>query len=207
MARGKVQMRRMENPVHRQITFCKRRAGLLKKAKELSVLCDAEVGVIIYSTHGKLYELATNNGNMQGLIERYMTFGEAQTEVGDANLAQEPKQEIFMLKQEIDLLQRSLRYMCGEGGSSDMTLNELLALENFLEMWMDSIRTTKMKVMIQEIQLLKDKEIILKAANELLQEKIVEQKELLLDTATLIGFFKGTPRPYMLTTMNENVPI
>lgn len=60
MARGKVQMKRIENPVHRQVTFCKRRAGLLKKAKELSILCDADIGVFIFSNHGKLYELATN---------------------------------------------------------------------------------------------------------------------------------------------------
>ncbi|KAF3777862.1 MADS-box transcription factor 33 [Nymphaea thermarum] len=60
MARGKIQLRRIENAVHRQVTFCKRRAGLLKKAKELSVLCDADIGLIIFSTHGKLYELTTN---------------------------------------------------------------------------------------------------------------------------------------------------
>jgi hypothetical protein len=60
MARGKVQMRRIENPVHRQVTFCKRRMGLLKKAKELSVLCDADIGVMVFSPHGKIYELATN---------------------------------------------------------------------------------------------------------------------------------------------------
>jgi hypothetical protein len=60
MARGKVQIRRIENPVHRQVTFCKRRMGLLKKAKELSVLCDADIGVIVVSSHGKIYDLATN---------------------------------------------------------------------------------------------------------------------------------------------------
>ena len=59
MARGKIQMRRIENPVHRQVTFCKRRAGLLKKAKELSVMCDADIGIMIFSSHGKLYELST----------------------------------------------------------------------------------------------------------------------------------------------------
>ncbi|KAJ0527157.1 putative transcription factor MADS-type1 family [Helianthus annuus] len=66
MARGKVQMRRIENPVHRQVTFCKRRSGLLKKAKELSVLCDAEIGLVIFSSHGKLYELATNGSGTTG---------------------------------------------------------------------------------------------------------------------------------------------
>jgi hypothetical protein len=60
MARGKVQMRRIENPVHRQVTFCKRRMSLLKKANELSVLCDADIGVMVFSPHGKICELATN---------------------------------------------------------------------------------------------------------------------------------------------------
>ena len=68
MARGKVQMKKIENPVHRQVTFCKRRAGLLKKAKELSVLCDADIGVLIYSSHGKLFELAT-----KGYISIYLS--------------------------------------------------------------------------------------------------------------------------------------
>jgi hypothetical protein len=60
MVRGKVCMRRIENPAHRRVTFCKRREGLLKKARELSVLCDAEIGVIMFSSQGKLHELATN---------------------------------------------------------------------------------------------------------------------------------------------------
>jgi hypothetical protein len=60
MAHGKVQMRRIENPVHGQVTFCKRRMGMLKKVRELSILCDADIGVIVFSPHGKIYELATN---------------------------------------------------------------------------------------------------------------------------------------------------
>ncbi|XP_073113592.1 MADS-box transcription factor 26-like [Elaeis guineensis] len=159
MARGKVQMRRIENPVHRQVTFCKRRAGLLKKAKELSVLTDADIGIIIFSTHGKLYELATR-GTMEGLIERYRkTSGEAQTEGGEVIQAQESfKQEISVLKQEINILQKCLRYMSGDMGASDnMTLEELHALERHLEIWTYHVRATKMQVMFQEIQSLKNK--------------------------------------------------
>lgn len=69
MARGKVQLRRIENPVHRQVTFCKRRAGLLKKARELSILCEADIGIIIFSAHGKLYDLATT-GYLQLLLHQ-----------------------------------------------------------------------------------------------------------------------------------------
>ncbi|KAK3437248.1 hypothetical protein EUGRSUZ_C01942, partial [Eucalyptus grandis] len=60
MVRGKTQMKRIENDTSRQVTFSKRRNGLLKKAFELSVLCDAEVALIIFSPRGKLYEFLSS---------------------------------------------------------------------------------------------------------------------------------------------------
>ncbi|CAI9782804.1 unnamed protein product [Fraxinus pennsylvanica] len=60
MGRGKVEIKKIENTSNRQVTFSKRRGGLLKKAKELSILCDAEVGVIVFSGTGKLYEFASS---------------------------------------------------------------------------------------------------------------------------------------------------
>ncbi|KMT20540.1 hypothetical protein BVRB_1g005240 [Beta vulgaris subsp. vulgaris] len=60
MGRGKIVIRRIDNTTSRQVTFSKRRNGLLKKAKELGILCDAQVGVIIFSSTGKLYEFASN---------------------------------------------------------------------------------------------------------------------------------------------------
>ncbi|KAF7803790.1 MADS-box transcription factor 23-like isoform X1 [Senna tora] len=69
MGRGKIAIRRIENPTNRQVTFSKRRNGLLKKAKELSVLCDAEVGLMVFSSTGKLYDYASTS--MKSVIERY----------------------------------------------------------------------------------------------------------------------------------------
>ncbi|XP_059067459.1 agamous-like MADS-box protein AGL8 homolog [Cryptomeria japonica] len=60
MGRGKVQLKRIENSINRQVTFSKRRGGLLKKAHELSVLCEAEVALIIFSSRGKLFEYGSN---------------------------------------------------------------------------------------------------------------------------------------------------
>ncbi|URE17917.1 MADS-box transcription factor [Musa troglodytarum] len=205
MARGKVQLKRIENPVHRQVTFCKRRTSLLKKANELSVLCDAEIGIIIFSTHGKLYELATKG---------YKTAcGDAHSTAGaDANQSQEIKQEISMLKKEIDLLHKSVRCMLGEGIAGHMTLDELLVLEKHLEMWMYHIRATKMQIMFQEIQSLKNKEGILKAANVFLQEKILERNSL-FDVSPMIvqqnGYFDAGQMvaadiPCPLTVQNEH---
>ncbi|KAL4184039.1 hypothetical protein AMTRI_Chr11g158030 [Amborella trichopoda] len=200
MARGKVQLKRIENPVHRQVTFCKRRAGLLKKARELSTLCDADIGVIIFSTHGKLYELSTN-GTMQELIERYMKSSHgAQTEQPEnVNHPPDVQHEINLLKQEINTLQKAIRFMFGDGTGS-MTLDELHVLERNLEVWICQIRSTKNQIMFQELQLLKNKEDTLMAANELLQQQLQEQS-----STCGIPLFKGGIHgiPYPLTLHNE----
>ncbi|BBG93881.1 K-box region and MADS-box transcription factor family protein [Prunus dulcis] len=58
---GRVELKRIENKINRQVTFAKRRNGLLKKAYELSVLCEAEVALIIFSNRGKLYEFCSSS--------------------------------------------------------------------------------------------------------------------------------------------------
>ncbi|KAM0011073.1 putative transcription factor MADS-MIKC family [Helianthus debilis subsp. tardiflorus] len=69
MGRGKIVIRRIDNSTSRQVTFSKRRSGLLKKAKELAILCDAEVGVVIFSSTSKLHEYSSTS--MKSVIERY----------------------------------------------------------------------------------------------------------------------------------------
>ncbi|KAE8736326.1 Agamous-like MADS-box protein AGL9-like protein [Hibiscus syriacus] len=66
MGRGRIELKRIENKINRQVTFAKRRNGLLKKAYELSVLCDAEVALIIFSNRGKLYEFCSSSRNLLG---------------------------------------------------------------------------------------------------------------------------------------------
>ncbi|XP_073119159.1 floral homeotic protein AGAMOUS-like isoform X1 [Henckelia pumila] len=61
ITRGKIEIKRIENTTNRQVTCCKCRNGLLKKAYELSVLCDAEVALIVFSNRGHLYEYANNS--------------------------------------------------------------------------------------------------------------------------------------------------
>ncbi|VAI29215.1 unnamed protein product [Triticum turgidum subsp. durum] len=69
MGRGRIEIKRIENTTSRQVTFCKRRNGLLKKAYELSVLCDAEVALIVFSSRGRLYEYSNNS--VKATIDRY----------------------------------------------------------------------------------------------------------------------------------------
>ncbi|KAG2376671.1 Agamous-like MADS-box protein [Vigna angularis] len=66
MGRGKIMIERIDNSTSRQVTFSKRRKGLIKKAKELAILCDAQVGLLIFSSTGKLYEYASTRISIIG---------------------------------------------------------------------------------------------------------------------------------------------
>ncbi|CAD6268033.1 unnamed protein product [Miscanthus lutarioriparius] len=166
MVRGKVQMRRIENPVHRRVTFSKCQEGLLKKARELSVLCGADVGVIIFSSTGKVHELATNGCVLQN-SSCYIV-----------NLKCDRTSEMFsftLKMQEICKAWLRGRTQCRElplcAGSGDKyNCNRELG---FLVKGRDMSTAAwfKMKIMQQEIHFLKNKESILKSANENLQQK------------------------------------
>lgn len=54
MARNKLILKKIENKAYRHIAFAKRKTGLVKKAYELSTLCDVEVALVLFSRAGKL---------------------------------------------------------------------------------------------------------------------------------------------------------
>jgi hypothetical protein len=60
MPRERREIKRIESAAARQVTFSKRRRGLFKKAEELSVLCDADVALIVFSSTGKLSQFASS---------------------------------------------------------------------------------------------------------------------------------------------------
>ena len=43
-----------------QVTFTKRKFGLMKKAYELSVLCECEIALIIFNSNNKLHQVVLN---------------------------------------------------------------------------------------------------------------------------------------------------
>ena len=61
MGRKKINIARISDERNRQVTFTKRKFGLMKKAYELSVLCDCEIAVIIFNSHNKLFQYASTD--------------------------------------------------------------------------------------------------------------------------------------------------
>uniref|UniRef100_M4CGM3 Uncharacterized protein n=1 Tax=Brassica campestris TaxID=3711 RepID=M4CGM3_BRACM len=142
LVRGKIEIKRIENTTSRQVTFCKRRNGLLKKAYELSVLCDAEVALVIFSTRGRLYEYANNS--VKGTIERYKkacSDAVNPPSVTEAN-TQYYQQEASKLRRQIRDIQNSNRHIVGESLGS-LNFKELKNLEGRLEKGISRVRSKK----------------------------------------------------------------
>ncbi|GMN45418.1 hypothetical protein TIFTF001_014607 [Ficus carica] len=142
MGRGKIEIKRIENTTNRQVTFCKRRNGLLKKAYELSVLCDAEVALIVFSSRGRLYEYSNNN--IRSTIDRYKkanSDNSSASSIIEIN-AQYYQQESAKLRQQIQMLQNSNRNLMGDSISS-LSVKELKQLETRLERGISRIRSKK----------------------------------------------------------------
>lgn len=73
MGRKKIEISRIEDERVRKVTFTKRKSGLMKKAMELSMLCDCEVGLIIFTPNpdNKLYKYASKD--MDSVVRRVKT--------------------------------------------------------------------------------------------------------------------------------------
>ncbi|KNA23632.1 hypothetical protein SOVF_023170 isoform B [Spinacia oleracea] len=181
MGRGKIEIKRIENTTNRQVTFCKRRNGLLKKAYELSVLCDAEIALIVFSSRGRLYEYANQSCSVKGTIDRYKKACSDQTGAGsvaEAN-AQYYQQEAAKLRNQIRTATENnrllSRHMMGEGLSS-LSMKELKNLETKLEKGISRIRSKKNELLFAEIEFMQKREIELHNNNQFLRARISENE-------------------------------
>ncbi|XP_006654143.1 MADS-box transcription factor 58 [Oryza brachyantha] len=183
--RGKIEIKRIENTTNRQVTFCKRRNGLLKKAYELSVLCDAEVALIVFSSRGRLYEYSNNS--VKATIERYKKANSdtsSTSTVAEIN-AQHYQQESAKLKLQITTLQNSNRTLGGDNITT-MSHRDLKHLEGRLDKGLGKIRARKNELLCAEIEYMQRREMELQNDNLYLKSKVAES-ERGLQTVNMMG--------------------
>ncbi|KAL2321653.1 hypothetical protein Fmac_026032 [Flemingia macrophylla] len=173
MVRGKTQMKRIENETSRQVTFSKRRNGLLKKAFELSVLCDAEVALIIFSTRGRLYEFSSSRcSSINKTVERYQGKIKelAVSNKGVRENTQPAKEGDASMAKKIEHLEVSRRKLLGDELDT-CGIDELQQLENQIERSLHKIRARKNQLFRERIEKLKEEEKCLLEINKCLRDQ------------------------------------
>ncbi|KAJ3300255.1 Myocyte-specific enhancer factor 2D [Borealophlyctis nickersoniae] len=74
MGRKKIKIQPIQEDRNRQVTFLKRKYGLMKKAYELSVLCNCEIALIIFNHNNKLVQYTSTD--MDRLLLKYTEYNE-----------------------------------------------------------------------------------------------------------------------------------
>ncbi|KAB2051561.1 hypothetical protein ES319_A12G063200v1 [Gossypium barbadense] len=141
MGRGKIEIKRIENATNRQVTYSKRRNGIFKKAQELTVLCDAKVSLIMFSSTGKFHEFISPNISTKAFFDLYQkTTG---TDLWISHY--EKMQENYRRLKEINKkLRREIRQRMG-GDLDDLNIKELQALEAKMDSSLVAIRDRKVR--------------------------------------------------------------
>ncbi|CAI0554502.1 unnamed protein product [Linum tenue] len=103
MGRVKLQIKRIENITNRQVTFSKRRNGLIKKAYELAILCDIDIALIMFSPSGRLSHFSGKR-RIEDVVARYINLPDHDRECPEAT-----NSNIEELQQEVCNLQHQIR--------------------------------------------------------------------------------------------------
>ncbi|KAM0937004.1 putative transcription factor MADS-MIKC family [Dioscorea sansibarensis] len=216
MGRGKIVIRRIDNSTSRQVTFSKRRNGLLKKAKELAILCDADVGLIVFSSTGRLYDYSSTN--MKSIIDRYNKAKDVHNQ--ELSLTAEIKfwqKEATSLRQQLHNLQETHRQLLGED-LLGLTVKDLQSLENQLETSLRNVRTKKEQILTEEINELNQKGKLIHQENMELYKKVhfvcQENMELQNKVYAVWGSNGGVisrssmiPNAFSIITEDAHVPV
>ncbi|KAL5563159.1 hypothetical protein UlMin_032906 [Ulmus minor] len=164
MGRRKLQIKRIEDRHNRQVTFSKRRSGLMKKAHELSVLCDVEVALIVFSGHGSCYEFCSGE-SLGNALDRYRTYVNEETAAKGTD--DKPKDDLNALWTGPELLE-----MISELDVDLLTTKELELLETHLATLLGQTRQRKTELMMEAVATLHEKEKQLREEKILLENQI-----------------------------------
>ncbi|KAL0351808.1 UNVERIFIED_CONTAM: Floral homeotic protein DEFICIENS [Sesamum calycinum] len=153
MARGKIQIKKIENQTNRQVTYSKRRNGLFKKAHELTVLCDARVSIIMISSTQKLHEYISPSTSTKQVFDQY------QKAVGVdlwSSHYEKMQEHLKKLKDVNRNLRREIRQRMGES-LNDLGYDQMVNLIEDMDSSLRLIRERKYKVIGNQIETSKKK--------------------------------------------------
>ncbi|KAG2284550.1 hypothetical protein Bca52824_055770 [Brassica carinata] len=169
MGRRKAEIKRIENKSSRQVTFCKRRNGLMKKARQLSVLCESSVALLIVSSTGKLYS-SSSGDSMAKILKRYEI--QHADELKTVDLAE--KCWNYLSHEELlEIVQCKLE----EAKSDNISVESLISLEEQFKSALSITRARKAELMMELVKTLQEKEKLLREENKVLASQLTKMEK------------------------------
>ncbi|KAK9049726.1 hypothetical protein SSX86_031305 [Deinandra increscens subsp. villosa] len=187
MVSKKPKIKKIDNASARRVTFSKRRRGLFKKAEELSVLCDVDVAVILFSSNDKLFTYS--NSSMEEVLERRSLHSRNIEKLNQPSLELQLVEDTNYanLSKEVAEMTLQLRQMRGEE-LQGLSIEELHQLEKSLEGGLSRVVAKKGDVIMNEIYHLQEKEVKLMEENDNLKEELLKmssaRKRIICDFAS-----------------------
>ncbi|CAI9278175.1 unnamed protein product [Lactuca saligna] len=180
MGRKKLEMKRIEDKSSRLVTFSKRRVGLIKKARHLSVLCDVDVAVIVFSARGKLYESCTGStSRMEHILSRYQKSCLEEEVKEEEKTFQGAGEDLCKRFQTCKELLQTVDRLVEEKNNNnhELPLIEITQLEEDLDAALEQTRSRKTQLMVEYISTLQEQEKKLGEDKEQLEKLIAASEE------------------------------
>ncbi|KAL8042406.1 hypothetical protein ABFX02_09G048400 [Erythranthe guttata] len=176
MGRKRLEIKRIKENSARMICFSKRRNGLIKKARELSVLCDVDVAAIFFSKRGKLYEYCSTD-SMAQVLQQYQSRVESEKDGCDIEDLYSRNGDYLSYSELLKTVGSELK----EPRVDQISVADLGLMQKHLETALIEIRSTKTKLVTDAQSSLQEKEKMLeeekKHVNEIVEGNICAKKE------------------------------
>ncbi|CAA2963222.1 agamous-like MADS-box AGL65 isoform X1 [Olea europaea subsp. europaea] len=125
MGRVKLKIQRLESMTSRNGTYGKRRAGILKKAQEISVLCDIDIILLMFSPTGKPSIFRGQHSNLDEMIAKYAQLSPTERTKRRLESLETLKRNFKKLDQDVDIEE----FMAASSPSIEEMLNQAKILQ------------------------------------------------------------------------------
>eukprot|EP00257_Ricinus_communis_P014401 XP_015572064.1 agamous-like MADS-box protein AGL65 isoform X1 [Ricinus communis] len=204
MGRVKLKIKRLESTSNRQVTYSKRRNGILKKAKELSILCDIHIVLLMFSPTGKPTLFHGDHSNIEDVIAKF-------SQLTPQERAKRKLESLEALKKTFKKLDHDVNIQ-DFLGSSSQTVEELTdqvrlmqaqltEVQQRLSYWSDPDKVDRIEHLRQMEDSLKE------SINQLRMHKEDIGKCQLMPLECNNQFQSGIALPYMINGLQEAQPL
>ncbi|KAK8602428.1 hypothetical protein V6N12_052235 [Hibiscus sabdariffa] len=146
MGRRKLKIQRLESMKARQAKYSKRKPGMIKKANELSVLCDVDVALLLFSPSDQPTLFVGREKGLSDVLERLSKLSFEEREASSSQDASDNPQKVYEeqlkeVKQKLAERSRILRDWKNPSNVADLA--QLNIMEEHLTASLRGIRNKK----------------------------------------------------------------